>query len=102
MRVGVIGATGNVGQRVVAEAARRGHDVTGFTRDTSRPHPELPVATWKSLDVLDPASVAAAIGRLDVLVSAFGPGNAARDFDDTMRRSIVDPSIFARVAKALL
>src|SRR5919197_3030582 len=102
MHVGVIGATGNIGQRVAAEASRRGHHVTGFTRDTSRPHPELPVATWKSIDVLDPASVTVAIGGLDVLVSAFGPGNAARDFDDTIRRSIADPSIYGQVANALL
>ena len=102
MHIGVIGATGNVGRRVAAEAARRGHHVTGFTRDASRPHPEVPVATWKSIDVLDAESATAAIGGLDVLVSAYGPGNAGQDFDDTMRRSIDDPSTFARVATTLL
>lgn len=45
MHVGAIGATGSIGQRIIADAARRGHHATGFTRDTSQAHPELPVAS---------------------------------------------------------
>lgn len=33
MKLVVFGATGNVGQRVAAEALRRGHEVTGVVRD---------------------------------------------------------------------
>ena len=33
MKLVVFGATGNVGQRVVAEALRRGHEVVGVVRD---------------------------------------------------------------------
>jgi uncharacterized protein len=33
MNIGIIGATGNIGQRIAAEALSRGHQVTGFTRD---------------------------------------------------------------------
>jgi len=33
MKTVVFGATGNVGQRVVAEALRRGHEVIGVVRD---------------------------------------------------------------------
>jgi putative NADH-flavin reductase len=33
MKIGIIGATGNIGQRVLREAVERGHQVTGFTRD---------------------------------------------------------------------
>ncbi|WP_258565111.1 hypothetical protein [Streptomyces sp. WELS2] len=30
------------------------------------------------------------------------PGNAARDFADTVRRSIADPTVYATAARALL
>ena len=33
MQLVVFGATGNVGQRVVGEALRRGHEVVGVVRD---------------------------------------------------------------------
>ncbi len=33
MKLAVFGTTGNVGQRVVAEALRRGHEVVGVVRD---------------------------------------------------------------------
>lgn len=102
MRIGVIGATGNIGQRVVAEAVRRAHSVVGLSRDPSRADSSLGVDAWRAVDVLDPAGVVAAIGNLDVLVSTFQPGNAARDFNDAIRRSIADPSVYVRSAKALL
>jgi uncharacterized protein len=101
MRIGVIGATGNLGLRVVAEAVGRGHQVRAFTRDlTTDSH--RPDVEWAAIDVLDPGSVTAAIGGLDVLVSSYQPGNGAKDFDDVLRRSIKDPSGYVTAAKALL
>lgn len=102
MHIGVIGATGNIGRRVIAEALERGHQVTAFSRDSSRITEDRPDIVWSSLDVLDSERVAEAIGGLDVLVSAFQPGNAAHDFADTVKRSIADPSMYSRVAKSLL
>ncbi|MGO4429904.1 NAD(P)H-binding protein, partial [Streptomyces sp. MCAF7] len=54
MRIGIIGATGNIGQRVVTEALDRGHDVIAFTRDASRIEEDREHVMWKSVDVLDP------------------------------------------------
>jgi uncharacterized protein len=101
MRIGVIGATGNLGLRVVTEAVGRGHQVRAFTRDlTTDSH--RPDVEWAAIDVLDPGSVTAAIGGLDVLVSSYQPGNGTKDFDDVLRRSIKDPSTYVTAAKALL
>ncbi|MGY0060796.1 NAD(P)-dependent oxidoreductase [Streptomyces sp. LZ34] len=102
MRMGIIGATGNIGQRVVTEALDRGHDVTAFTRDASRIEEDRANVVWKSVDVLDADGVAAALPGLDVLISGFQPGNAAQDMADTVRRSIADPTVYATAAKALL
>jgi hypothetical protein len=102
MHIGVIGASGNIGRRVVAEAAGRGHHVRAFTRDLATAAGPSPSVAWAAIDVLDPASVTAAISGLDVLVSTYQPGNASRDFEDVMRRSISDPSAYVKAANALL
>ncbi|MFE5590720.1 NAD(P)H-binding protein [Streptomyces sp. NPDC056549] len=87
MHIGVIGATGTLGSRVVAEALERGHHIRAFSRDATEAAAGETRAniTWASLDVLDREAVAAVLPGLDVLVSAFQPGNASRDLADTVR-----------------
>ncbi|RSS56624.1 NAD(P)-dependent oxidoreductase [Streptomyces sp. WAC01280] len=104
MRIGVIGATGTIGSRVVAEALARGHDIRAFGRDTTgaAAAETRENITWTSLDVLDPEGIAAVLPGLDVLISAFQPGNAARDLAVTIERSIADAGVYAAAARALL
>ncbi|WP_131769991.1 NAD(P)-dependent oxidoreductase [Candidatus Protofrankia californiensis] len=102
MHVGVIGATGSIGSRVVTEALGRGHHVTAFTRDVTQISEERENIVWKSIDVLDAGRIAAVIPGLDVLISGFQPGNAAKDLADTVKRSISDPMVYATAARALV
>ena len=102
MQIGIIGATGNIGGRVVIEALGRRHQVTAFSRDVSGIVENRENVTWKNIDVFDTEGVAAAIGGLDVLISAYQPGNAAKDFKDTVARSIADPTTHVTVAHSLL
>ncbi|MGW6915797.1 NAD(P)-dependent oxidoreductase [Kitasatospora sp. NPDC054939] len=104
MQIGIIGATGTIGSRVVTEALDRGHRITALSRSAD-PHAateQRPGVVWRSADVLDPASVAAVLPGLDVLISAFQPGNAAADLADTLQRSIADPTLYATAARSLL
>ncbi|MEU1997935.1 NAD(P)H-binding protein [Nocardia gamkensis] len=81
MDLGVFGATGVIGSRVVTEAVRRRHRVTAFTRDAAR-FPAWPgEETWAVADWLDAGSIADAIAGLDVVVSAV---NAGRGIADTI------------------
>jgi uncharacterized protein len=102
VHIGIIGITGNIGQRVAREAMERGHRITGFTRDVTRVNDSDTRIIWKPMDVLDADSVRRVIGGLDVLISLYQPGNASRDFNDTVARSIADPTVYAAAAKALL
>jgi hypothetical protein len=102
MQIGVIGATGTIGSRVVSEALGRGHHVTAFSRDASRIQDGRQNITWKSVDVTDTESVAAVLPGLDVLVNGFHPGNTANAPADAIGRAIADPAIYAKVATALL
>jgi putative NADH-flavin reductase len=102
MRIGIIGASGNIGRRVLAEASARGHEVVAFTRQGAARRPTQGGVVWRDLDIFDVDGVSRAIQGLDVLVSSYHPGNAANDVGDAIRRSIADPTVYARAAKILL
>jgi putative NADH-flavin reductase len=102
MKVGIIGASGNIGSRVLAETLARGHDVVAFTRNGAASRPVQEGVVWRDLDVFDVDGVTQAIRPLDVVVSSYQPGNAANDVGDAIRRSIDDPTSYVRAAKGLL
>ncbi|AQH01275.1 3-beta hydroxysteroid dehydrogenase [Burkholderia sp. KK1] len=68
-RIAIIGATGNVGSRLLAEALRRGHTVTAIARDASAPAEHEGVTT-RNVDVLDADALAAAVAGHDAVFSA--------------------------------
>lgn len=98
MRIGVFGATGAIGGRIVVEAVDRGHQVTAFTSDPARLGDNDEAVTWRVADVLDPESIAANIGGLDVVVQAI---NAGRGIPDTIANADVLPRAATAMVKAL-
>ena len=72
LRVLVIGATGGTGRELVQQALAQGHQVTAFVRDPKKleiEHANLRIAQG---DVLDYATVEAAMRGQDVVLSALG------------------------------
>ena len=72
MNLLILGATGGTGRALVEQALAAGHVVTAFARDPSKvrtKHQNLRVAKG---DILDPASVEAAIHGQDAVLSALG------------------------------
>ena len=69
MNVALIGATGNVGSRILAELVRRGHSVTAIARNIEKV-PAQKGVTPKRGDVSDAAGLAALIAGHDVVISA--------------------------------
>jgi putative NADH-flavin reductase len=72
MKIVVFGVTGNVGQRVAAEAQRRGHQVVGVVRDPSK-SAAVPGVTLVAGDATDAAQVAEAVRGADAVISAVSP-----------------------------
>jgi uncharacterized protein YbjT (DUF2867 family) len=71
-RVLIVGATGGTGRELVSQALERGHEVTAFVRNPAAlpiEHPRLRVVRG---DVLDPASVEAAVRSQDAVLIALG------------------------------
>jgi putative NADH-flavin reductase len=74
MKLTVFGATGGTGTFIVMQALAAGHEVTAVVRDPARlkaaPGQQLRVVT---ADVMDPASIIAALDGADVVVNTVGP-----------------------------
>lgn len=70
----LIGATGMIGQRILHEALSRGHNVTAVVRDTARTGEQRANLDYRTGDIFQPDTIAAATVDHDVVVSAYGPG----------------------------
>ncbi len=73
LKIALFGATGMIGSRIAAEAARRGHHVTALSRDPSRGAQHEANVTAAKADLFDAASIAAALAGQDVVASAYAP-----------------------------
>jgi putative NADH-flavin reductase len=73
MKIVLFGATGNIGQRIAAEALRRGHTVIGVVRDPAEVKSPDPRVTLVQGDATDAESVARVARGADAIVSAISP-----------------------------
>ncbi len=79
LRIAVYGATGMVGSRIAAEAAARGHAVTGISRSGG---PAGEGVIPRRGDLADAADVRAIAADHDVIVSATGPSRTGAPHSD--------------------
>jgi putative NADH-flavin reductase len=78
MKIVVIGATGNIGRRVVKEALSRGHEVIGVVRDPGAVEsPDARVRLVKA-DATRADDIVKAVKGADAVVSAISPRPNAR------------------------
>ncbi len=73
LSIAIFGSSGQVGQRLVAEGVRRGHNITAIARSTPAPgiHPEG--VDHLSRDVLSASDLDAIIAHHDIVLSALRP-----------------------------
>lgn len=69
MKLALVGATGNIGSRILDEALSRGHQVTGLTRDAAKLG-DRPNLSATACDNGDPAALAAALKGHDAVIVA--------------------------------
>lgn len=90
MKLAIIGATGNIGSRILDEALSRGHEATGLTRDAAR-LPPRPGLTPRVADNGDVEALAAALsGNEAVIVAVKWNENDIETVVEAVRRSGVD------------
>lgn len=73
LRIAVFGATGQVGRRMVAEAARRGHRVTAIVRPSSQSQSSGQQARTCRLDVEAGDNLETIVSEHDLVISALRP-----------------------------
>ncbi|KVE29406.1 3-beta hydroxysteroid dehydrogenase [Burkholderia singularis] len=99
LKIALFGATGMIGSRIAAEAARRGHQVTALSR---RPAADEQHASTKAADLFDPASVAAALAGHDVVASAYGPKQEDAEKIVSAAKALVDGARGAGVKRVVV
>lgn len=67
MKLALIGASGNVGQRIAAEATGRGHDVTAIARNVSA-RENGPGLHWTAGDLATPETLADKLAGHDAII----------------------------------
>jgi uncharacterized protein len=73
MKVALYGATGAAGSRILKELVSRGHHVTAVVRDVGKLAQSGANVRVKKDDLSDPKSIAAAVGDVEAVISAYGP-----------------------------
>jgi putative NADH-flavin reductase len=87
MSVALIGASGNVGQRLVQELTSRGHQVTAIARDADK-IPAGPKVTPKAVDATDRAALIEALKGHDAVISSLRfSGTDAPALIETVKQS---------------
>jgi uncharacterized protein len=89
LKIALFGATGMIGSRIAAEAARRGHQVSALVRQPERVATAPNVDAVKA-DLLDAHSVAAAVRGHEVVASAYAPPMSQLDDLQTASRALVE------------
>ncbi|CAM2187170.1 NAD(P)-binding domain-containing protein [Paraburkholderia sacchari] len=101
LKIALFGATGMVGSRIAAEAARRGHQVSALVRQPERVAAGPNVHAAKA-DLLDAANVAAAVRGHDVVASAYAPPMSQLDDLQTASRALVEGTRAAGLARLVV
>lgn len=101
LKIALFGATGMIGARIAAEAARRGHQVSALVRQPERVA-AVPNVHAEKADLLDAANVAAAVRGHDVVASAYAPPMNQLDDLQTATRALVQGTRAAGVARLVV
>ena len=74
MKIALIGATGYVGAKLLAEALDRGHQVTAIIHHNAGKLPDRPSLTAVLADATDAATLEKAVAGHDLVISSYNPG----------------------------
>jgi putative NADH-flavin reductase len=99
-KIALIGASGNIGGRILAEALSRGHSVTGIVRNTDKLPPQAQLQVVRG-DIAEPAALAAALRSAQVVVASVRWTDNAAQLLEAVRQSGV-PRLIAVVGAGSL
>lgn len=96
MKIGIIGATGKAGNKILKEATKRNHDVTAIVRDASKlEQKDIPVIAGDVMDL-----TTSDVQDFDVVINAFGAPAGKEALHVSVGRHLID--IFSPIDTRLL
>jgi len=98
MKIALIGATGYVGAKLLAEALGRGHQVTAVVSDAAK-LPDHAALTGVSADATDADTLAELVAGHDLVISSYNPG---RDMTGMATKAITNGVKRAGVSRFLV
>ncbi|GAB6928547.1 NAD(P)H-binding protein [Paenibacillus sp. JCM 10914] len=102
MNIAIIGASGTIGQRIVQEALRRGHGVRAVMRNPERLDVEHEQLKKVKADVMDPASLEAALSGTEAVISAYGPQFGREEEMVAAARTIIEGTKRSGITRLLI
>jgi uncharacterized protein len=85
-KIALIGASGNIGGRILAEALRRGHSVLGIVRHPENLPPQQQLASARG-DIASPGELAKQLRGTDVVIASVRWAENAPQLLDAVRQS---------------
>lgn len=93
MKIAVIGATGMAGSRIAAEAAQRGHTVSGFSRSGGSDNRAPDEVASFTADATDPEAMGGIAAQHDVIVLATRPAPGTEDDVSSLVTTVLDAAL---------
>ncbi len=90
MKIALIGASGNIGQRIAAEALRRGHTITPIARTRKKLAVNGKELNIVKGDILVSADIQNLVKGHDIVINATGPGQGDPQLAIAATRSLLE------------
>jgi uncharacterized protein len=100
MKIALIGASGFVGSKVLAEALQRGHQVTAIVRNPEKLDASQKNLLVKKADVLQVDELAKILAGHDVVISSFNPARGVAGPEVYEKHVVGHKAIIAAAKKA--
>jgi uncharacterized protein len=102
MKIAIIGASGNIGSRIVKEALSRGHEVTAICRNISKLTEKNQKLQAISCDVLNLKELSKQLANHAVVISAYGPSFENPDQLIDATKSLIESAKAAKVKHLII
>jgi uncharacterized protein len=97
MKIAIIGASGNIGSRVMKEALSRGHEVTAISRNSSKITEKNSKLQLISCDIFNTSELEKHFENKDVVISAYSPSFEKADQLIEATKSLIEVAKKAKV-----
>jgi uncharacterized protein len=102
MKIALIGASGNIGSRILKEAQDRGHEVISIVRDPSKLSENYPELSVRKADIIKPEELLNALKDQEVVISAYSSPAGKPDLIEVATRNLLSETKRAGITRLIV